>query len=285
MEKSRVTIREGAIAYVRQGKGESVLLIHGIPTSAYLWRGVISPLAEDFAVCALDLLGYGDSDKPSSADLSLPAQARYVAEFMMKVGVTHATVAGHDIGGGVAQLLALERPELVKRLVLLDTVAYDSWPVPEIDRLKDLAWDQIIQTVDLRAGFAKALRRGMFHHDRVTDALVTEYVRPFDSVEGKQAYLRCARALNNRDILIRAAEIEQLPLPVLLLWGEADAYQDIKFGQRLADRLPAARLVVVKEAGHFLPEDQPQEITRHMRVFIRETGSREKIVDVGGKTG
>lgn len=273
MEKSRVVIRGGTIAHVRQGKGEPVLLIHGMPTSAYLWRHVIPLLAQDFAVYALDLLGYGDSDKPPKVDLSLRAQAGYVAEFMKKVGLTHATVVGHDIGGGVAQLLALDRPELVKRLVLLDTVAYDSWPVPEIDRLKDPAWDRIIETIDLRDGFGKALLRGTFHRDRVTDALVAEYVRPFDGLQGKQAYLRCARALNNRDILIRAAEIERLPLPVLILWGETDNYQDVKVGQRLADGLPAARMVVVREAGHFLPEDQPEEIARLMRAFMQDRGS------------
>ncbi len=271
MQKSRVAIREGAIAYIRQGKGEPVLLIHGIPTSAYLWRDVIPLLARDLTVSALDLLGYGDSDKPSKADLSLPAQARYVAEFMMKAGLIHATVAGHDIGGGVAQLLALERPELVKRLILLDTVAYDARPVPEIDRLKDPEWDQAIQTVDLRDEFRKAMLRGVFHRERVTDTLVEEYVRPFDGPQGKQAYLRCARALNNRDILVRAAEIEHLPLPVLILWGEGDAYHDVKNGQHLADRLPAARLVVLRDAGHFLPEDQPEEISRLVRAFIQET--------------
>ncbi len=274
MEKSRVAIREGKIAYVLEGEGEPVVLIHGIPTSAYLWRDVIPPLSREFAVCALDLHGYGDSDKPPKADLSVRTQAAYVAEFMMRVGFTHATVAGHDIGGGVAQLLALGRPELVKRLVLLDTVAYDSWPVPEIDRLKDPAWDQIIETIDLRKGFKRTLLRGVFHKDRVTDTLVEEYVRPFDGVEGRRAYLRCARALNNRDLLIRAAEIERLSLPVLILWGEADDYQDVKVGQRLADRLDASRLVVLKDAGHFLPEDQPEEIARLMGAFIHETSAR-----------
>ncbi len=274
MEKSPAAIREGKIAYVREGEGDPVVLIHGIPTSAHLWRDVIPPLSRQFAVCALDLLGYGDSDKPPKADLSVRAQAAYVAEFMMHVGLTHATVAGHDIGGGVAQLLALGRPELVKRLVLLDTVAYDSWPVPEIDRLKDPAWDQIIETIDLRKGFKRALLRGVFHKDRVTDTLVEEYVRPFDGVEGRRTYLRCARALNNRDLLIRAAEIERLSLPVLILWGEADDYQDVKYGQRLADRLHASRLVVLKDAGHFLPEDQPEEIARLMGAFIHETSAR-----------
>jgi pimeloyl-ACP methyl ester carboxylesterase len=274
VEKSRVAIREGKIAYVRTGEGAPVVLIHGIPTSAYLWRDVIPPLSREFAVCALDLLGYGDSDKAPKADLSVRAQAAYVAEFMVQVGLTHATIAGHDIGGGVAQLLALDRPELVKRLVLIDTVAYDSWPGPEIDRLKDPAWDKIIERIDLRKGFREALLRGTVRKGRITDALVEEYVRPFDGVEGRRSYLRCARALNNRDLLIRAAEIERLSLAALILWGEADDYQDPAIGQRLADRLAAARLVVLKDAGHFLPEDQPEEIARLVGAFIRETSAR-----------
>ena len=270
LEKTRVDIREGRIAYVRQGEGEPILLIHGFPTSVYLWRNVIPLLAGDFTIYALDLLGYGDSDKPPKADLSVGAQAEYVAEFMMKVGMTHGTVVGHDIGGGVAQLLTLNRPELVRRLILLDTVAYDSWPVPEIERLKDPAWDQTIQTLDLRKGLNKALLRGIFHKDRVTEALVGEYVSPFVGLQGRQAYLRCARALNNREILIRAAEIEQLPLPVLILWGEADDYQPLKNGQHLADQLPAGRLIVLKDAGHFLPEDQPEELALQIQAFVQQ---------------
>jgi pimeloyl-ACP methyl ester carboxylesterase len=274
MEKSRVSIRQGEIAYVCQGKGEPILLLHGTVTSAYLWRHVLPLLAQGFTVYAFDLLGYGDSSKPLTADLSVRAQVEYVAEVMVKLRLTHVTAVGHDIGGGVIQLLALNRPELVRRLVLVDSVAYDSWPAPEIDRLKDPAWDQIMETLDLRKGFRKALQRGIFHQERVTDTLVAEYTRPLDGLEGRRAYLRCARALNNRDILIRAAEIERLPLPVLILWGEADDYQDVKYGQRLADRLPSARLVILKEAGHFLPEDQPEEIARFIREFIQQTPSR-----------
>ncbi len=271
MEKSRISIREGEIASVCQGEGEPILLLHGIPTSSYLWRHVIPLLAHDFAVYAFDLLGYGDSTKPLKADLSVRAQAGYVAEVMAKFGLTRVTAVGHDIGGGVVQLLALNRPEMVRRLVLVDSVIYDSWPVPEVDRLKDPAWDQIMESLDLQKGFRKAFQRGIFHRERVTETLVAEYLRPFDGLEGRRAYLRCARALNNRDLLIRAAEIERLLLPVLVLWGEADDYQDVKYAQRLVDRLPSARLVILKEAGHFLPEDQPEELARLIRVFIQQT--------------
>jgi pimeloyl-ACP methyl ester carboxylesterase len=269
VEKTRVDIRKGAIAYVQQGEGEPIVLIHGIPTSTYLWRNVIPLLATDFTVYALDLLGYGDSDKPVKADLSIPAQTEYVAEFMMRVGLTHATVVGNDIGGGVAQLLALDRPELVRRLILVGTVAYDSWPLHEIEQLKDPAWDA--KTLDLRTGFKEVLVKGIFHKERVTDALVGEYASHFVGLQGREAYLHCARALNNRDILIRAADIERLTVPVLILCGKGDDSQEVMVGQRLADRLPSSRLVIVKDAGHILPEDQPEEVARLMRAFIKET--------------
>lgn len=269
MQKTRVDIRNGTIAYVRAGAGEPILLIHGIPTSAYLWRNVIPPLSRDLTLYALDLLGYGDSDKPPKANLSLPAQAEYVADFMMKVGLTHATVVGNDIGGGVAQLLALERPELVRRLILVGTVVYDSWPVPEIERLKDPTWDS--DTLDLRATFKDMLLRGIFHKERVTDGLVGAYAGHFEGAQGSEAYLRCVRALNNRDILIRAAEIGNLTVPVLILWGDSDEFQDVTDGRRLADQVPSARFMVVKEAGHFLPEDQPEEVARLIGAFIKET--------------
>lgn len=269
MQKTRVDTRNGTIAYVRAGEGEPILLIHGIPTSTYLWRNVIPHLSRDLTVYALDLLGYGDSDKSPKANLSLPAQAEYVADFMMKVGLTHATVVGNDIGGGVAQLLALERPELVRRLILVGTVAYDSWPVPEIERLKDPAWDP--KTLDLRATFKDLLLRGIFHKERVTDVLVGAYTSHFDGAQGREAYLRCARALNKRDILVRAAQIGRLTVPVLILWGDSDEFQNVKDGRRLADQVPSARFTVVKEAGHFLPEDQPEEVARLIRAFIKET--------------
>lgn len=269
MQKTRVDIRNGTIAYARAGEGEPILLIHGIPTSAYLWRDVIPPLSRDMTVYALDLLGYGDSSKPPKADFSLPAQAGYVAEFMMKAGLTHATVVGNGIGGGVAQLLAVDRPELVRRLILVGTVAYSAWPAPEIERLKDPAWDP--KTLELRTEFKNLLLRGIYHKERVTDLLVAAYLRHFDGVQGSEAYLRCARALNSRDILVRAAEIARLAVPVLILWGDSDEFQNARVGRRLADQFPSARFVVIEEAGHFLPEDQPEQVARLIREFVKET--------------
>lgn len=271
---STVTIAGHRLAYLRAGDGPPLLLIHGIPTYSYLWRDVIPGLAHAHTVYAVDLLGYGDSDQPAEADLSLPAQARYLDELLRQIGWTTGTVVGHDIGGGVAQLLAVADPRRVERLVLVDTVTYDSWPVPDIARLKDPAWDGIMERLELAKGLTKGLTRGMVRKERVTPELIAAYERPFAGVEGRRAYLRCARALRTEDLLAAMPEVERLPLPTLIVWGERDEFQDVAYGRRLAAAMPAATLRVLPGAGHFLPEDQPEELARVIAEFARAGAPR-----------
>jgi len=208
-------------AYVLTGPDPSIVLLHGIPTSRHLWRNVLGPLSEAGLNCiAPDLFGYGDSSKPESADLGIASQARIIEALLRQLKWNAGVVVGHDIGGGVAQLLALDCPQSVRGLVLVDRIAYDSFPEPGIARLKEPVWDEIFgaEGFDLRKGLTKGLRRGMTHQEKVTSGLVAEYERPFRGVAGRQAYLRAARALRTEELSARASEIERLPIPTLLVW-------------------------------------------------------------------
>lgn len=256
------------MAYRHAGEGQPVILIHGIPTNSGLWRNVIPILAEQFAVYAPDMIGYGASDKPTDKDLSVAAQADYLADFMDAVGVDAAHLVGHDIGGGVVQVFTVRHPDRVRRIVLIDSVAYDSWPEPGIARLKDPAWDEIMQRLDIAKGFRKGLEQGMVQKERLTDEVVDLYADPFRDLEGRMAYLRVARALDNRDLLDIADQVEVIDKPVLILWGAEDIFQSVEYGQRLADALADARLIVLDGAGHFVPEDQPEVVAQHVREFL-----------------
>ena len=268
--KEFVELPFGMLAYVSAGKmGDPLVLLHGIPTSSFLWRGVIPGVEDAFSVYALDMLGYGDSDKPPEADISVGAQAGYLKEWADAVGLDSFHVAGHDIGGGVAQIFAVRYPQRVKRLVLIDTVCYDSWPVADIARLKDPSWDRILHARDLRPGFRRALEGGMVHRERVNDEMLEGYVGPFLARAGRQAYLRCARALDNKDTQEIAHHIEALPHPTLILWGEQDPFQSVDYGQRLAAAMPNARLETCPDGGHFLPEDRPDWVAEQIREFIQ----------------
>jgi uncharacterized protein (TIGR00369 family) len=266
--KRKIRTFAGDIAYLRTGQGPPLVLLHGIPSSSYLWRDVIEPLSATFEVLAPDLLGFGDSDKRMDVDLSIAAQARYVVAFMETIGVHQAAVAGHDIGGGVAQLMAVDEPQRVARLILIDSIVDNNWPIPDIARLKEPAWDQIMVNIDLRRGLRKGLEAGMATPDRVTDEMVDEWTRPFQDLGGRRAYLRAARALNNRDLTSRAKHIDEIETPTLILWGANDAFLEPRWAETLHQKLRESTVEIVDPGGHFLPLDRPDAVAEAITRFL-----------------
>lgn len=268
-----VLIEGHRIAFSRTGKGDRIALLHGIPTSRVLWRHVVPLLAErGCEVTAIDLLGYGQSDQPDKADLGIAAQARLIGTLLETIGWRDGTLVGHDIGGGIAQLIAVDRPALLDRLVLVDTIAYDSFPVGPIARLKEPVWDTILGApdFDLKRGLRKSFEAGVAHSDRVTPELIAMYEAPFAGIRGRRAYLRAARALRTDELATRMAEVEALKIPTLVAWGAQDVFQPIAYGERLAAALKNGRLVQVTGAGHFLPEDEPERLAELIFAFSAE---------------
>jgi pimeloyl-ACP methyl ester carboxylesterase len=258
-----VSIDEHRIAYSQAGQGLPIALLHGIPTSRYLWRRVIPLLvARGCEVTAIDLLGYGQSDQPENVDLGVAAQAKLISAFLKTIGWNSGTLVGHDIGGGIAQLIAIDQTSLIQRLVLVDTIAYDSFPVGAIARLKEPVWEQILGApdFDLKKGLRKSFDQGMVQTDRISPEMIAMYERPFSGVQGRLAYLRVARALRTQELAVRMSEVETLQTPTLVVWGAKDVFQPIAFGERLAAALANGRLERVEAAGHFLPEDQPERL-------------------------
>jgi 2-hydroxymuconate-semialdehyde hydrolase len=266
--KRKIRTFAGDIAYIRQGHGPAVLLLHGIPSSSYLWRDVIGSLSASFDVLAPDLLGYGDSDKRLDADLSIAAQARYMVAFMETLGVHQAAVIGHDIGGGVAQLMAVDEPQRVARLILIDSAVDNNWPVPVIARLKEPAWDQIMVNIDMRKGLREGLEKGIVTTGRVTDEVVDEWTRPFQDLGGRRAYLRAARALNNRDLLSRSKHIEEIETPTLILWGANDAFLEPRWTEVLQRKFRNSTVEIIDPGGHFLPLDRPDAVVEAITRFL-----------------
>jgi pimeloyl-ACP methyl ester carboxylesterase len=271
-------IKGKRIAFSQVGKGYPVALLHGIPTSRLLWRHVVPLLAaRGCEVTAIDLLGYGQSDQPDDTNLGIAAQASLIGELLETIGWHGGALVGHDIGGGIAQLIAVDRPALLDRLVLVDTIAYDSFPVGPLARLKDPVWDTILGApdFDLRKGLRKSFEAGMAHTDRVTPELIAMYETPFAGVEGRRAYLRAARALRTDELATRMAEVEALRLPTLVLWGDQDVFQPIAYGERLAAALEKGRLMRIMNAGHFSPEDEPERLAELILEFSAQAQGRD----------
>jgi 2-hydroxymuconate-semialdehyde hydrolase len=265
-QRRRARVSGGELAYVDVGDGPPVLLLHGFPTSSYLWRREIWLLAQRLRVIAPDLLGYGESEKPDGVDLSEPAHARYVGELLKQLGVASAAVAGHDIGGGIAQLLALDGDVAVEALVLLDTVCFDAWPIEGVRMLQGAVAEQ--QTPEFVEGVVRmSLDVGMRHHDRLSEDDVQAYLEPW--LAEPAAFFRAVGGIEGQGLAGRDQELAELDAPALILWGEDDPFLPVELAERLGDLLPGSTTGLLPGCSHFVTEDAPQTVGPLIYEYLR----------------
>jgi len=248
------------IAYVSGGQGETVLLVHGITTYSFLWKDVCPLIRREHTFYAPDLLGCGDSSKPRGADYSLSAQADIIVGFMEALGIGKAHLVGHDIGGGIAQILAVRAPERFLSLTLVNSVGYDYWPVQPIVSMRvPLLRHIAMAAFDL--GVLRMLVQRTFHHKEKVDAdLMAQFMRPLRSEEGKEGFLALARALDNSQLLDVSDQLPKLPMPVLVIRGEKDMYLKPVISERLHGEIGDSRYELIPTAGHYTPLDEPRRV-------------------------
>lgn len=271
MKQSRdqsVQINGHSIAYAEQGEGSPIVLIHGIPTSNQLWRKVMPELAKTHQVFAPDMLNYGKSDKPVDANVSIEAQSRVIVKFMDKLGLKSADIVAHDIGGGVAQLIAVNYAERVRKLVLINAVCFDSWPIPEFLPLQKAGAEEEMSLdafVKMMRGF---MPQGVHDKAVMTDEVIDLYLSPWSTENGKKALFRNFRRLNPEYTQAIAGELKHLANDTLIMWAENDVFQKPAYASKLQEAIPDARLIWIKDAGHWLMEEKPEEISRHLIAFL-----------------
>jgi haloalkane dehalogenase len=255
------------VALTDSGQGEPLILLHGIPTWSYLYNDVIPLLAPQMRVIAPDFLGHGYSDRRDFFDRSLLAQTAMILRLMDHLEIERAHFVGHDTGGGVSLIMAIEHPERVGRLVLTNAVAYDSWPIDDMIALGNPIWRR--RTPDEVADFlASGLPDGIYNDERLTPEFINGIVAPYRDEEGKISIIRNASALNTNHTTMLVERHGQIKASTLCLWGVHDPWQTIGDGERLAIEIPSARLVRVENASHWIPHDTPDVFASEIARFI-----------------
>lgn len=270
------TLRVGGqtLAYRRTGTGDPVLLIHGITSHSFLFEGVMRRLLASGRndLVAVDLLGCGGSDKPPDTSYALKDQAALLARFCAELSLGPVHVVGHDLGGGIAQILAVRQPGLVRSLAMLNTVGYDRWPVQPISALRTPVIREILlAAIDLGA-FRLLIRRAMFHKERLTEALMAEFLSPLATPEGRKAFVHLARCLDHANLMEIAPDLKRLRLPTTVIWGLADAFLSFTIAERLVADIPGARLVTIPTAGHMVTLDEPDLVAAALREHLDAAG-------------
>ncbi|HWH33267.1 MAG TPA: alpha/beta hydrolase [Egibacteraceae bacterium] len=264
----------GRVAVHQAGQGSPVVLLHGLFGASPVWSGVAPLLAARHRVLAVDLLGFGHSERVRDAEaLWAPSQAAAIGEALDALGVGPAAFVGYDYGGPVALTLSARAPQRVTALTLSATNAFPDAPMPFPLSLL------FLPVVGGAAEAALFSRPGLAMAARA--AVGTKGVR-LDRwlLLGDRAQSRAVRTLFKQALRQMPARygpvhdaLTRLDVPTLVVWGDRDPFFALEQGRRTAAAVRGAQLRVYDGAGHFVPEEQPERFAADVLALLARVGA------------
>jgi pimeloyl-ACP methyl ester carboxylesterase len=280
VRKQWVELSSGAVAYLDEGRGPPLILLHGCPFSGFEWRDVLPLLTPHFRVIVPDLRGLGDTPVTLGDDYRLPTDVDMVLDLLDHLGIDRASFVAHDHGGAALQLLIARAPERIDRAVLSNVEAYDAWPSePELPYLRAIV-HPILSPLMFHALQFESVRREVFSiavFDRET--LTTEVLQGWTGphVDSAARWQRLRRFFRwqldpeHRQLTIEVvAALRSFDRPVLLLWGARDTNFGPPLAERLARDLPGTRGIdLLEHSSHMPMQEQPRAYATAVLEFLR----------------
>ena len=273
---ARVNGSTSGLVYRRAGDGVPVVLLHGVPGSAMIWKEVAEQLPGSLDVIVPDLLGFGASRRPHDlAALHAVGQAEALDRLLGELGVTRAVVVGHDFGGPVAIALSARHPDAVGALALMSTNTFGDTPIPF--PLSTTVWP-VVGALARRVIFSRSSLGMMLRQAAGTGA------QPLDAQAylGDEAQSRAIATIFAGSLLhLRElygpleSQLAALTVPTFVAWGDRDPFFPLALGERTA-RLAKSELHVYRGAGHFLPDERAEDVARDLATFTATLGVRSE---------
>ena len=266
----RIDVEGHGVHVLEAGEGPAALLLHGWPTSSFLYRNVAPQVAATHRVIVPDLVGFGASDKPLSASYSFRFHARILDGLLDQLGVEDVGLCVHDLGGPVGLWWACQNPQRVRSLALLNTLVY---PVPS---LAVVAFVLAAYTPFLRSwmagprGLDFAMDWGTAHAGKLDDSVYEGVRAPFVDHAAREALLKAGVSLTPKGMMDVARLLPSFDVPVRCIYGTQDRIlPDVaRTMARVQRELPQAELTALPDCGHFLQEDDPATVGRLLAEFF-----------------
>lgn len=272
-----ILINGNRIAHGSHGAGEPVVLIHGTPSSSYIWRNIMPSLVNaGFKVHVFDLLGYGLSERPwnPKTDTSMTAQVPILEGLLDHWGLDSIHVVAHDIGGGVAQRFGIQSSERLRSLTMIDVVSYDSYPSKRTRQQMDAGLDALTKAPDAKhkAHFREWLLSTVHNKQKFSEGALDTYLDFISGPVGQASLIQHqVRHYDPKHTMELADRMHVLgKVPVKLIWGADDGWQVIDWAHKLNAAIPGSKLDILEDCGHFSLEDQPEKIANIIATFLQE---------------
>ncbi len=269
--------------YVEQGKGELIVLLHGFPEFWYSWRKQIPELAKHYHVIAPDLRGYNETDKPrGKKNYALDILTRDIVELIQSTGKSKATVVAHDWGGGIAWELGIHYPELLDKLIILNS------PHPSImkkhlltnPKQRKRSWymfafqtpvlPELFLSLGLRKFLKDTFQGWAYNKESFTDADIDEYVKAFKKkgvLHGSINYYRAIIGGTKKDQQKRPP----VSVPTLIIWGENDKALGKELTYDMDKYFTAPyRVEYLSRCSHWVQHEYPEKVNSLILDFIKD---------------
>jgi len=273
MEDRYIKVGDANIRYWAMGSGSPLLLIHGLGASVEYWQQNIEPLSQHCRVYAMDLLGFGRSDKPR-IEYSLHYAAQFIADFMDAQGIERASLVGNSMGGLISLQFAIEFPERLDKLVLVDNAGFG----------RELIWIFRLMTLPVLGEVLygpnergmRTLQRMLFYDKRfVTDEWVEQNLEMARLPGARDFFLSVLRyGVNLRGLRPEILEplLAQIPgieAPTLIMWGAQDRFIPVAHAHIGHKMIAGSRLHIFDRCGHVPQIERAEEFNRLVVDFLK----------------
>ena len=259
------------LAFREAGEGPAVLLLHGWPTSSFLWRNVMPAIAQERRVLALDLPGFGASDKPTDVTYGYDFFSSAVGGFLDALEIDDVALGLHDLGGPIGVRFALDNPDRVRAIALTNTLLYPEDMTEMLTRfVEGLQTPGVRERFTGPEGLEAALRLGTNIESSVSDETIAGMVEPFGSDEDRLALAKAGSDIEDAGTVALARELPRLRVPVRVIYGRQDRILEsiADTVERLQRDVPQSEITALDGPGHFLQEDDPERVGELLAEFF-----------------
>ncbi|WP_066317603.1 alpha/beta fold hydrolase [Bacillus sp. FJAT-29814] len=252
--------------YPNQTADKTFVLLHGFLSSTFTFRHLISLLKKEYQVLSVDLPPFGKSAKCSRYVYSYKNLAQTVIELIETLGLSNIIFVGHSMGGQIVLNILNLRQELADKAILLCSSAYLKRATLPLILTSYLPYfHRFVKYYFARTGVEKNLQAALYNHSIINDEMIRGYLQPFLQDE---IFVALTRMIRDREGDLPADVLKKIETPCLLIWGDHDKSVPLQIGEKLKNDLVNSELVILKETGHALPEERPNEVFQYIKGFL-----------------
>ena len=271
----RHDMKDIALHYETHGTGDPILCLHGFGANLYSWRHLVEPLSPKHRLIMVDLKGHGLSPKPRDNKYSIYHQAAIILNFIDKQDLKNLTLIGHSFGGGVALATAItlieNEPGLLKKLILIDNIAYEQ-PLPFFIKLlrTPLLGSTLPRLLSSKSKVKMILKLAYYDNEKITEDMVEEYAKAIAMPGGNYALRQTAEQLipNEEEIHKFTSRFSTINVPTLIIWGREDRIVPLEVGQKLEKNISNSEFHIIDSCGHIPHEERTEKSLPLIEGFI-----------------